>query len=336
MHDHASTEGLSTSNIRRLVDALTLSKSLNNAGRFDVIRSLYPATRVPSDVIYVIVGSLGLGIRKPSLPIQQALVEWLIMVYDYLKTPSALSQCYDVLFNLLDIMGLRPELCHLLALITRRKHVQPLRIEVLNDLQRKVGDEPALHRLLHVYDRYHPGMMIPRSTKKSTQDFLHPNPGWGTQLKRIQEQAKRRSESQGDLDDAFGATIPSTSIQSTSEPASLETSQIQDQLYNFVNSLSHPLLRDLTIFDLASNDIQNRAILMPEETALKLDELLSPIFEQHLEKLERGLKENNALSVLLDRVFSSYTKHTKVSDSGINPGRSLPDDGILEDKNLRR
>ena len=69
------------------------------------------------------------------------------MVYPALEDPSILSNLYSVIFNMLDMLSLRYEiqhssvklanssssanLCHLLAIITKRKHVKPFRIQYL-------------------------------------------------------------------------------------------------------------------------------------------------------------------------------------------------------------
>lgn len=53
------------------------------------------------------------------------------MVHHLLENAAILSQTYGVLFNLLDTAAIRPQLCHLLALITRRKHVRPFRIQAM-------------------------------------------------------------------------------------------------------------------------------------------------------------------------------------------------------------
>lgn len=69
------------------------------------------------------------------------------MVYPVLDDPSILSHVYSVIFNMLDMLSLRYEshhpsakpansessanLCQLLAMITKRKHVKPFRIQYL-------------------------------------------------------------------------------------------------------------------------------------------------------------------------------------------------------------
>lgn len=54
-----------------------------------------------------VVGCLGIGELKPSLPIQAALLRWLVMIYHVIDAPSILSRAYPVLFNLLDVAAIR-------------------------------------------------------------------------------------------------------------------------------------------------------------------------------------------------------------------------------------
>lgn len=132
------------------MDIITRPNEVDQSSLGNLIRNLYPATRVPDIIAIKVVGSLGHGRVKPSYSAQAALLKWLIMVYDVLENQKVLSQLYSVLFNLLDASALRyfsnhgepslpfpnadifrPQLCHVLSLITRRKHVRPFRIQAL-------------------------------------------------------------------------------------------------------------------------------------------------------------------------------------------------------------
>lgn len=115
----------------RLISLVTQPRYLDQASLAAIIRNLYPATRVPSDAVLEVIGCLGHGQLKPSLTVQSHLLRWLVMVYHVLEEPEALSRAYAVLFNLLDTAAIRPQLCHVLALITRRKHVRPYRIQAV-------------------------------------------------------------------------------------------------------------------------------------------------------------------------------------------------------------
>lgn len=93
--------------LRELVDLITKPNHLDQASLNHIVKNLYPAAAVDSDIIVNIVGGLGHGVLKPSLAIQVALLKWIIMVYPVLDKQSVLSQCYSVLFHLLDTAALR-------------------------------------------------------------------------------------------------------------------------------------------------------------------------------------------------------------------------------------
>lgn len=123
--------GLLPDALGQVIKLVTMPNFLDQASLAAMIRAMYPVTKVSRDQVLAVVAALGHGKLKPSLTLQGALLKWLIMVYHVLETPSVLGQAYPVLFNLLDTAGIRPQLAHLLALITRRKHVRPFRIQQL-------------------------------------------------------------------------------------------------------------------------------------------------------------------------------------------------------------
>lgn len=127
----AYENGLLPTALDQLVSLLVTPSHLDQASLNAIARNLYPVARVSRDVVVRIIGALGHGTLKPSLTIQVALLKWLIMIHHVLETPVVLAQAYGVLFNLLDTAAIRPNVCHLLALITRRKHVKPFRIQAL-------------------------------------------------------------------------------------------------------------------------------------------------------------------------------------------------------------
>jgi centromere protein I len=110
------------------------------------VRNLYPASKVPDSIVCKLIGSLGHGRNKPSYATQAALLKWVVMIYEILENQTVLARLYSVLFNLLDTIATRyslssrvqiraddprPQLCHVLSLITRRRHVRPFRIQAL-------------------------------------------------------------------------------------------------------------------------------------------------------------------------------------------------------------
>lgn len=127
----AYERGLLPDALDDLLALVTAPSLLDQASLGVLLRALYPVTRVSSRHVLRVVGALGHGRLKPTMQIQALLLRWLVMVYHVLESPAALSQAYPVLFNLLDTAAIRPQLTHLLALITRRKHVRPFRIQNL-------------------------------------------------------------------------------------------------------------------------------------------------------------------------------------------------------------
>ncbi|KAK5014084.1 hypothetical protein LTR39_003324 [Cryomyces antarcticus] len=67
----------------------------------------------------------------------------------------------------------RASLCHLLALITKRKHVKPFRIQQLLELSRFAVEDPALMRLLDVYREYYPDVVVGSASSGKTSKFTH-------------------------------------------------------------------------------------------------------------------------------------------------------------------
>ncbi|KAI8291069.1 hypothetical protein K4K60_003096 [Colletotrichum sp. SAR11_57] len=139
------------------------------------------------------VGCLGHGELKPSLNLQSNLLKWLIMAYHVIENSAVLSQAYAVLFNLLDTAAIRPQLCHLLALITRRKHVRPFRIQLVLNLSRNTGSDPALTGLLRVYKDYYPEIIVSDALRGRASAFKHPDMEWRERLDQIQRDHSQRT-----------------------------------------------------------------------------------------------------------------------------------------------
>lgn len=163
--------GLLPDALNELIDLVTTPCLLDQGSLNSIVRNLYPATRVSRDVVIRVVACLGHGSLKASLNIQAALIRWLILVYHVLDSPVVLSQSYRVLFALLDTAATRPALSHLLALITRRKHVTPFRIQGLLSLTRQTGNDPYLVGLLRVFKDYYPEVIVGEAVRGKSSAF---------------------------------------------------------------------------------------------------------------------------------------------------------------------
>ncbi|EGR52642.1 uncharacterized protein TRIREDRAFT_102403 [Trichoderma reesei QM6a] len=183
----AYENGLLPTALDQLVSLLVTPSHLDQASLNAIARNLYPVARVSRDVVVRIIGALGHGTLKPSLTIQVALLKWLIMIHHVLETPVVLAQAYGVLFNLLDTAAIRPNVCHLLALITRRKHVKPFRIQALLTLSRQTANDPYLIGLLRVFKDYYPEIILGELVRGKASAFKHPDAAWKERLQDIQE-----------------------------------------------------------------------------------------------------------------------------------------------------
>ena len=204
-------------------------------------------------------------------------------------------------------MSVRAELCHLLAKTTRRKHVRPFRIQMLQELSRSVGQDAALPKLMHVYDKYAPGFFELRKTKKSLE-FPHPDPEWGSQLERIQKGTVHLSvKTKSQL---ASSRFLRRSTMTTAHTAS--TTQQSNGTDIFVNQLENVKISDLTISDLEDPVLQRYMILKTRTAGLSdVDEYLTPVFEEHLQKLVSGQRRSQEFSRLLESLLD-YTRYTKV------------------------
>ncbi|KXJ93054.1 Mis6-domain-containing protein [Microdochium bolleyi] len=194
----AYERGVLSADLDELIDLVTTPSHLDQASLNSILRSLYPAAPVSGDVLVKVVGALGHGKLKPSLAMQGALLRWVITVYHVVDNSGVLAHSYGLLFNLLDTAAIRTHVCHILALVTRRRHVRPHRIQSLLALARQTANDPALTGLLRVYKNYYPEIVVGEAVRGRASAFNHPDTQWRDRLGEIQqahaERARRRSE----------------------------------------------------------------------------------------------------------------------------------------------
>lgn len=183
----AYNQGLLPDELRQLVQLVLAPSHLDQASLNTIVKNLYPVAHVAQDVVLSIIGALGIGQLKPALNLQSSLLVWLLHVYHVLdqNAQAALSRAYSVLFNLLDVSATRPQLFHLLAIITRRKHVQYYRIQSLLNQTRQNPNDRHLQGLLRVYRNYYPEIIVANPAKGSS--FKLPDQEWRDRLSVIQK-----------------------------------------------------------------------------------------------------------------------------------------------------
>ena len=304
---YAENHGLSNSALQTLVDIVKRPVSLDQKSQNAIIKSLYPASNVPSDLICTVIGCLGHGSQKASVSSQQLLLRWIVMVADYLEQPSQLSNFYSVLFNLLDMMSIRAEICHVLAQITRRRHVRPFRIHLLQGLSKSAGQDPALLKLMYIYDKYAPGILVFEKPRKVLMEVSHMDPDWVLQLERIQNKTSFTSAK-------ISKQLASSRFLRRSSRSAKAPSTVQsdDETENFVNQLEDIRLLDMTASDL-NDPVLQIYITSTVHTALEdqIDDFLNLIFDQQMEKLASGQNISKTSSQVLKSVVP-YSRYTKV------------------------
>ncbi|KAF2491888.1 Mis6-domain-containing protein [Lophium mytilinum] len=200
---HAFEDGLDAVSLDDIVDVVTRRTDLDQTSVTTLIKNLYPAQRVSADVVIRVVGSFGQARTKPTPASQVLLVKWLINTHEVLEDAKVLSRLYGVLFGMLDMISLRTSLCHLLSLITRRKHVRPFRIQQLLELSRGIGNEPALQGLLRVYKDYYPDIIVGTAATTRNSFPPSPTPEWKTRILAIQEAGERSFDGSTEQQNGF-------------------------------------------------------------------------------------------------------------------------------------
>ncbi|KAK6610624.1 hypothetical protein H4I96_02222 [Botrytis cinerea] len=314
----AYEEGLSNASLEKLVDILTLPNELDQGSIGNLIKHLYPASKVPDAVVIKVVGALGHGKAKPSYAAQAALLKWIVLVYDVLENRKILSQLYAVLFNLLDTIALRSHLCHVLSLITRRKHVRPFRIQALMQWTRKAGHDPALVGLMRVYKDYYPEVIVGDVTSGRASVFTHPNREWRERLGRIQEDHLQRTEdtlvsthqnfriSRKTAKERKHGLLPEVHT-SYAQDTSITLEEVGD-VDEFIQKLEKIELPNQLVASIHDPLLQKLLHLRSSETTLqRIDYWLLAFFE---DQLENGRSSETQIADMLELILQ-YTRFTK-------------------------
>ncbi|KAG5987149.1 hypothetical protein E4U43_005208, partial [Claviceps pusilla] len=288
----AYENGILPAALDRLVDLVTTPNYLDQASLAAIVRNLYPAERVSPDVVLRVVSALGHGTLKASLTLQAALLKWLVMVYHVLDGPVVLAHVYSVLFNLLDTAAIRPQLAHLLALITRRRHVRPFRIQALLNLSRQTGNDPPLVGLLRVFKDYYPEIIVGEAVRGKASAFKHPDLLWRSRLDEIQDAHRQRAAERRATGPQSGfrvnrpvnraqrnKTVPSVlTSHATEDSVTLE--EVED-VSSFVSKMDKLELPNQLVAVLADPLLQKLLILRPNpESYQRISNWLSAVFQE--------------------------------------------------------
>lgn len=317
---HALARGLDQDPLRSVVQLVSVKTTLDQSSVTTLIKNLYPAQRVPSDVVITVVGALGQGKGKPSLATQDCLVKWLTAVREIIEDGNVLSRLYGVLFAMADMISIRTSLCHLLSLITRRKHVRPFRIQHLLELSRGLGNEPALQGLLRVYKDYYPDIIL-GSTSTSRKSFApQPDQEWRTRIAAVQESSATEEENATHRHNGFKvlrnasgrgklSAIPEVHTYQTTENS--VTLEGIDNVDEFVEKLERIEPPGQLVSLLTDPLLQKYLDLKPSPvTTIRLHTWLAACLEDLFESERQGNGDARILSEMLKGVLkhAQYTK----------------------------
>jgi centromere protein I len=321
----ASTSGVPAHELTALVDVLIEQNYIDQGNVTTLIKNLYPVSRVQSSVIAKIVCSIGVGKGRPHLVSQALLLQWLLLVYEVAEDPSCFSRLYRTLFNHLDMLSLRRPLCHLLCVITRRKHVKPFRIQALLELQEAAGHDLALASLIRVYKDYYPDLVVTDIRVKRWNHFAHPDHGWVDHLRVVQaSNLAQESYSAADLDRRSSfkvirrgtkrsrvGLVPEvrTSVANEGSTTLEEVENAED----FVGNLEKTELPNQLISAILDPLAMKLLKVLPDSIAeLRLNQWLEGFFRDANREAEDVEESRIDLGQLLETALD-YIRHTKVS-----------------------
>ncbi|CAO3627460.1 unnamed protein product [Cunninghamella blakesleeana] len=145
--------GLKSDHINIILDFI-FSMKLTISRCCELIQLLIPRTVVSYKQIIRIYGNL--SCRDYPYRLMTGLLEWVTTIYDYIDTTEYLSNLYGVLFRYLEMETLRPYLCQILYLMTKKIHVKRYRINYLVKLSHSLRFEKELNGLIKIYKMYKP------------------------------------------------------------------------------------------------------------------------------------------------------------------------------------
>ena len=309
--------------LERLLKILTASNSLDQTTTTTLVKNLYPLEHVSSKMVTQVVCCFGPSKNKPTPATQALLLRWLLLVYDFMENRAHLSKLYAVLFNYLDMISLRKPLCHLLSLITRRKHVKPFRIQALMGLLGNAGgDDKELTSLLKVFKNYYPDIIVGDLGLRSGLFFKHPDPEWSSHARNLQDNNADRSRTA--QQSSFQVVHRGLVKRSKTEIVvpDVQTSRVShgrtslEELRgvdHFVEKLDKIELPNQMISTLGDRFAQKYLFLVQSEAAnARLDDWLMSFLKDKLERIQDGDDDEPETLTYVLSLAVEYVRYAKV------------------------
>ena len=321
----AYENGIPHAILERVLKILTANNNLDQTTCTTIVKNLYPLERVSSKLVTQVVCCLGPSKNKPSPATQALLLRWLLLAYDFMEDRTHLSKLYAVLFNYLDMISLRKPLCHMLSLITRRKHVKPFRIQGLMELLRNTGGEDKeLTSLLKIFKNYYPDIIVGDlgMSRKAGLIFRHPDPEWSSHARHIQEtNADRSIAAQQSSFQVVHRGIVKRSKAEAAVP-DVQTSRVPHGrtsleelrgIDHFIERIDKIELPNQIISTLGDRFAQKYLFLVQSETAnARLDDWLTSFLNDKLEQIQDNEDDDPETLTYILLLAVEYVHYAKV------------------------
>ncbi|KAF2755166.1 Mis6-domain-containing protein [Pseudovirgaria hyperparasitica] len=300
--DYAFRKGLDSASLQAILNIVSVKSELDQTSVMNLVKNLYPKERIPSAVVTKAVSALGQGKNKPSTATQSALLKWLFTVYDVLDDTLILSRLYAILFNLLDMVSLRYELCRI------------------------VGNEPAVLRLLSVYKDYYPDIII--SSANPGRGSLPPQPD-ATWTKRLQAISHQPSQSDVGLNSRNGFKVYRTRTRTPRLHLLPESSVTLEEIegpQDFVDKIERIELPNQLVSSLQDSLLQKLLFLNPlPEATMRLEFWLASYLEEELSLARNHLSPSPQFPELLQGILAySQAQHSLISIVEVFLAQYLP------------
>ena len=321
----AYENGIPHAILERVLKILTSNNNLDQTTCTTIVKNLYPLEQVSSKLVTQVVCCLGPSKNKPSPATQALLLRWLLLAYDFMEDRTHLSKLYAVLFNYLDMISLRKPLCHVLSLITRRKHVKPFRIQGLMELLRNTGGEDKeLTSLLKIFKNYYPDIIVGDlgMSRKAGLIFRHPDPEWSSHARHIQETNAERSiaAQQSSFQvvhrglvkrSKAEAVVPD--VQTSRVPHGRTSLEELRGIDHFIERLDKIELPNQIISTLGDRFAQKYLFLVQSETAnARLDDWLTSFLNDKLEQIQDNEDDDPETLTYILLLAVEYVRYAKV------------------------
>lgn len=175
--------GLTPQHIDTIVDVVGCSK-LPKGLSHRLIKSLIPSSVVPQTSIVSCVSWMSTNSLQSDT--KALFLRWILVVFNAIDDKQILHKLYSFLFLFVENTILRPHLCHLLYLLTRKDDVRMFRIRKLLQIHENCPLPQAyVLGVLSVFKLYHPNLVSISIAKSRKVFFRKIDDNWSAAVRKV-------------------------------------------------------------------------------------------------------------------------------------------------------